>query len=136
MFCCKLQALIEFDVIMMEDEAPRYISKGWGLLDYRRFKVLYKQICDENPHMPCDSEEVEIDFNNLVDRLVFGEVQALGGANSCIIIEKGNGIGRQFRIVIQIVTLKECNLLVRNVHSLQVIITKSLIKIIRIFLES
>lgn len=62
----------------MEDEQPRYISKGWGLLEHRRFEALYKQICDENPHMPCDYEEVKIDFNNLVDRLVFGEVQALG----------------------------------------------------------
>lgn len=91
MFCRKLQALIEFDMIMMKDEAPRYISKQWGLLDFRRFEALYKQICDENLHMPGDPQEVETDFNNLVDRLVFGEVQALGGrggGNSCIIIGK------------------------------------------------
>lgn len=79
MFCRKLQALIEYDKIMVEGEAPRYISKQWGLLDFQRFEALYKQICDESLHRPCDSDEVETDFNNLVDRLVFGKVQARGG---------------------------------------------------------
>lgn len=91
---------------MVEDEPPRYISKQWGLLDIRRFEALYKQICDENLHMPGDPKEVETDFNNLVDRLVFGEVQLLHNNR-----KKGSGIRKQFRNVIQIFILKNMLLL-------------------------
>lgn len=56
--------------------------------------------------MPGDPKEVETDFNNLVDRLVFGEVQLLHNNR-----KKGSGIRKQFRNVIQIFILKNILLL-------------------------
>lgn len=51
-----------------------YIAKKWGNLDFRRFEVLFKRICDEKPHLPWDLDSVYImerEFNAIVHNLVF-----------------------------------------------------------------
>lgn len=87
-YCRKLQALFQFDEIMMHEAVPMFIAKKWGNIDFRRFEVLFKQICDENPHIPWDLDSlyiIEREFNAVVHNLVFDtndevRVQVMDGA--------------------------------------------------------
>lgn len=95
-YCRKLQALFQFDEIMLHEAVPMYIAKQWGNLDFRRFEVLFKRIRDEKPHLLWDVDSVyimETEFNDVVHNLVFDSNDEVRGP------EMDEAVERQMQII-------------------------------------